>query len=58
MFCVGEKGDLSDLQKGQIVGAHLTGSVTLTAQLFDVLNSLYDYDCVHKAWQDFIREEE
>ncbi len=33
---IDENGDLSDLQKGQIMGAHLEEYVTLTAQLFDV----------------------
>lgn len=51
-----------DFQKGRIMRAHLAGvSLTLTAQLFGVLttkNSLYDYGCIYKAWQDLISEEE
>ncbi len=59
---MGEIDDLSDFQKGRIMRSHLAGmSVTLTAQLFGVLtttNSLYDYGCIYKAWQDLISEEE
>lgn len=35
-----EIGDLIDLQKGQIMGACLGASVTLTAQLFGVLRAV------------------
>uniref|UniRef100_A0A672K2J9 Uncharacterized protein n=1 Tax=Sinocyclocheilus grahami TaxID=75366 RepID=A0A672K2J9_SINGR len=49
-------GDLSNFQKGEIMGACLAGaSVTLTDQLFGVLcyclvfHSLYDYDCMNNG---------
>ncbi len=56
---MGEMGDLSDFQKWQIMEDCLAGaSVTLTIVWSFKKNRLYDYDCVHKAWQDFISKEE
>lgn len=55
---MGKMGVLSDVQKGQITEACLAGSsVTLIAQLFGVLRATVFIDYMHKACQDFIREE-
>jgi len=39
--------DLSDFQRGQIVGAHLAGASVKSS-------SLWDYDRMHKSWEDII----